>query len=803
MTGRNLSFDSSPRRFTRRAAPHTALQVALSVWLSASLGLHTTAPVGPLVLLLLLGIARGGRGVAVIGFALGTLAAVTTLPGGPERAPTLHVDSSHSDGIRGAFRVEVESPWERSDFGWRSEVRVVAARYRNHVSVAQLRATLSLPGEGEPPASSCLRLKGRLRPVGTYYNGGRDRAVQLALTTPSRRLLEACAGAAEGSSPRLLRASRNRFIERLAGDSCGLGCALVFATLLGEKGYLPEESTRTFRRFGFAHLVAVSGLHVGLVALMASGVLRLLRLPLPVRNVFLVAVLFAFCTIAGWGAPVVRAGLTATIGLLLLGSGRAFRPLDVLSVAVSALVLADPRRVASLSFQLTVAATFGILVLLPLFSRSPRARSREGQLWGRDTTPSRWWQRPGTWPFQVPWAAQISTAPLTVPVFGVMTPLTFVLEPLASLWLVFALILGSAMVSLSVLSGSALDTFSLVGDMIAWPVETLESLRPSVWWTLVISPVRALMAVVVVLLLIVLRRRSWLLLLVALLSLSGSDPAGVIESNGQSEPSTTLVMLDVGQGDSILLRRGNTSLLVDGGGFRRGDFAASVLVPALSRLNVARLDAVLVSHGDSDHCEGVRDLIDWVPVGELWVAQKAVRAAEDQAAGGCVAKLAAEFGATATRQLAAGDRFRFGEWRFDVLSPRRDEGRRSRNRDSLVVRAEVEGHCVLFTGDIDRQGEEALLSRRDAIACDVLKVAHHGSKTSTGVPWLAAVRPKVALVSVGRRNRYRHPAEEVLERLSELPVQVFRTDLNGQVRVNLRRGHPLQVEVTCDLPPSR
>jgi competence protein ComEC len=248
-----------------------------------------------------------------------------------------------------------------------------------------------------------------------------------------------------------------------------------------------------------------------------------------------------------------------------------------------------------------------------------------------------------------------------------------------------------------------------------------------------------------------------------------------------------LAMLDVGQGDAVLLRDGGAALLVDGGGWPAGDFGGRVLLPALARLGVRALDAVVVSHPDSDHCAGLADLASYLPIGEVWIAP----GWGDQP---CVRRL---LGSTRRRLRVVwrGDRLSFGRFELAVLHPPPGETGAGNDR-SLVIEATGGGRRLLLTGDVSERVETLLVRRRVLRPVDVLKVAHHGSASSTSLPFLASIAPRWGLVSAGRRNAYGHPADVVLARLARRRAAVLRTDLHGWIRLRWTGGGPLRLETS-------
>jgi competence protein ComEC len=247
-----------------------------------------------------------------------------------------------------------------------------------------------------------------------------------------------------------------------------------------------------------------------------------------------------------------------------------------------------------------------------------------------------------------------------------------------------------------------------------------------------------------------------------------------------------LAVLDVGQGDAILVRSRRHAVLIDGGGAVGRDLAVAALLPALAAHGVARLDAVALSHFDMDHCAGLLDLAGSVPVRSLWLPATA-------AGTPCSREVVGAFGAR-PRELAAGDGITLGELRFTVLHPDRSVPLRAGNAPSLVLRLDALGRRALLTGDLDGAAERELASRYgESLACDLLKVAHHGSSRSSGPELLAAVRPRLAIVSAGVRNAYGHPSDGALDRLRRCGARILRTDRDGGVEVWWRAGEPWRI----------
>lgn len=729
--------------------------------------------------------------------------------------------------------LSTSGPWRRTEHGgWTGRVEIERLRQRSvdglRVEPTRLAAVLSLPGsrDGEPPPipGSRLRVRGYLRRSSGVLNGGPQVPGPWRLSTPSRRFVEVEDEA--GAVARLSQALRARLERALAATDTSPGAALARALVLGDPSRLAPEVARGLRRSGLGHLLALSGLHLGLMAGLAWTAGAILRLRARGRLAGVLVVVGLYLLIAGPRPSLLRAAALVVVGVAALALERPPSPTNAFALALLLLVTHRPALVGDLGFQLTMAATGGILILAPWWAgdrvatEPPVRREREGPGRRAVATLARSLKRS----LRVTLAAQVATLPWAGPAFHGISPLAPWLNLVAVPWtgLVLAasclwLGLGCALPALAERLRPALD---LLATPLSWPARA----PASPWWFLPLelsAPEAGALAVGLVALLGLparwRRRRSRrLLLTVAAVTLGAAAWCAGWSAGGRAVPAGAdptvgpprLVMLDVGQGDAVLVQDGRRAVLVDGGGFpggpdHGGGIGSRVLLPALLRLGVRRLDAVVLTHPDRDHCGGLVELASWLPVEEVW-------AAPGWEGVPCADALFATPGAV-RREVSAGGRGRVGRWRWWVLHPELGS-RRAGNASSLVLALEVTGGSgagtqtparVLLTGDLDATGEAALLRRfrgpsRRRLRARVLKVAHHGSRSSSTLPFLAAVLGRrvsgadpagspgaapLALVSAGRRNPYGHPASEVLKRLGKWRARVLRTDLHGRVEL--------------------
>ncbi len=528
------------------------------------------------------------------------------------------------------------------------------------------------------------------------------------------------------------------------------------ALLLGRTAELDRGMVARYRRGGLYHLLVVSGLHVVLAAGLVALALGLAGIRGKWRDAALIGSVFLFVLVGGANPPAVRAGLVLGV---LLSTRLLERPISnaqAIGLSGLALFLAWPDQIFSVGAVLTFAAVCGIA----LFSRPIRERlpARPEWLFGGlavalaaecATAPVLFWR------FNIVAAGAWITAPATVPLAGALIGCGAVLLALYALGLP-----AGPVAALFALGSRALE-------LLAERAAGAAFLRP--------TPPLAGVLVVGALLVVAALGPRWLrlpagagagALFLALALRSG--PAG-------PRKGFSIEALDVGQGDAILLRWNRRAILVDGGGpfdLLATDFGRTRLVPKLLDRGVTRLDAVLLTHPHPDHGLGLFAVLDELPVGELWRST-----GEDDGAIYTRLDGAARARGVPVRPLEA-----LTVWELEGarLSALRSGGRRRKldgvNNQSVVALFERDGRSALLTGDAGAPSEAELLEAGALLPVDVLKVAHHGSRTATTPAMLFATRPRLALLSCGRHNRFGHPAPETLAALSRFCVPLLRTD---------------------------
>lgn len=537
---------------------------------------------------------------------------------------------------------------------------------------------------------------------------------------------------------------------------------VVAALVTGDQRAIERADWDLFRATGVAHLMSISGLHITLFAWLASAAIgrawrrssRLcLALPAPTAalagGVLLAA---AYALFSGWGVPAQRTVIMlATVALLRL-SGRRWPWPQVWLLACAVVLATDPWALLQPGFWLSFVAV-GVLFASDSGAAGARRTGAAGHFLAL---------------LREQWVVTLALTPLTLLLFGQVSLVGLLANLLAIPWVTLVV---TPLALLGVLWGPLWQAAAWCVQALALPLQWLAA-WPWAQLSLALAPLWAGAAAVVGGLLLVLRLPwGWRALgLPFLLPALWWQPPRPVP--GQFD----LLAADVGQGQAVLVRTAQHALLYDAGPryHQDSDAGQQVLVPLMRALG-ERLDLLVLSHRDSDHTGGAAAVLGAQPQARL------------------LGSIEAEHALQALRPVercAAGQAWQWDGVRFEVLHPpppMPDAVPAARapksNALSCVLRITAAGGAsALLVGDIERAQEQALVAEGAPLAADLLLVPHHGSKTSSSEAFVDAVRPRVALVQAGYRNRFGHPAPEVAARYAERAVALVQTPHCGAVR---------------------
>ncbi len=653
-----------------------------------------------------------------------------------------------------------------------------------------------------------LRLTGRLErpePIDDFDYAAylESQGISAVMWVRHAQLVDTGGGSRVAASLHRTRGALARSIQRaLPAPQSGLAQAL----LLGIRAELPQSLKADFRDAGMSHLLAISGLHVGVVMALSLAVVHALIGRRSWPGVLGVAtIVWVYAALSGLDPPVVRAAVMGTMALGQTLLGRGVRGTTALLLAGAAMLAVEPSLMGSLSFLLSFTAMAGVIVSLPItatLSALVAAPLASSEAW-----PARWVQYGITLlvgSIAVSVMTTVATMPLVAMHFGVI-PLMSVAATILAMPALPAALVGAALTASVGLIAPPLAALpaALAWAPLSWLMAVAEwtplALLPAGWFT---TPVAAGWYLGLGLLIWVLSSRLLRRAVSALrrqprwrpngaaATLAGVLPVAIIVTVllvGQVAATSAdgwlhVYALDIGQGDAILVvTPDGRQLLIDGG--PDGETTLSALGPLIPPTD-RNLDVVAATHLDSDHVGGLLPVLQRYRTGVVLqgaasadsALQPQWRSALDQRHHQAVA-------------LTAGHRVALGRHVIlEVLSPPAgalpSSVRKTANNGSLVLRLTYGDVAFLFTGDVEADMERRLVgSHGERLRADVLKVAHHGSRTSTTPAFLRAVNPRSAVISAGRDNRFGHPHADVVTRLETAvgASNLFSTDMHGTV----------------------
>lgn len=578
---------------------------------------------------------------------------------------------------------------------------------------------------------------------------------------------------------------KTRFRKYLDDSETGL----LLGLLAGDRSGIPDALRSDFQRSGLVHVLAISGFHVVLLAGMLMIFLKATRLPHRMVRILAVILLLVYIPVTGGSPAVRRAVIMFAVPQIGAIFQRTSNTLNSLGVALILLILPEPNVIWNPGFQLSVAATAGILISGPMNPlKNLPSRFKRNKLWQK-------FQEFVVEPTYVTLCATLSTAPFLIHHFKTLSPFAW---------------LGNIVVVPSISMGMQAGLFGLL-----CPIDEIRQyfcyaarffLRLASLLTKFLSDSSQAATTVgpfgpsilllcgFLILLIPAYRNNPLARKLALGSLLFFSAHFLwVGYQRAIVPTWSLTTVDVGQGDSHLITTPSQKhILVDSGDApdpldkhskSTPDAGKNILVPYLHHIGVSTLDALIITHADKDHFGGSLSLIRTFPVKEIWMSRcsreetkplwkQVIREANRRH--------------IPIRDIHRGTLWKENLFQLWVLHPD-TSGCTDENTQSITLRAKGLGHSAILTGDLTVAGEKQILRSGIYLKSDVLKLGHHGSKTSSSRPFLEQVQPQVAIISSGRRNRFRHPHKQVIQRLDSLSIPYLNTAEKGTIKMTFSK----------------
>lgn len=575
--------------------------------------------------------------------------------------------------------------------------------------------------------------------------------------------------------------------------------AILKAMVLGDRSKLTPEIKSLYKNAGIIHLISISGLHISIIGMGLYRLLRRLKCTFGEAGIIAGLVMVGFVLMTG-GNVSSRRALVAFV--LMIGSevfGRTSDPVNTLSLAAAVLLISGPYLLYNTGFLLSFASVLGI----GLFVERTTARTTREKILSALKVSA------GLWLFTLP---VIVSVYFEYPLYSIFVNLIVVtLSPV--------LLTGGILGALSgLISPFAGMPFFIPAGLVIKVNNALTDLVSALPGAVVISGspgwIKIVLYYVGIGVLLYIRKKEKLnkkltkdsgnlratglktLIIGAMISLIMFNP----------RLGTKITFLDVGQGDSILIRCGNGSnIMIDSGSGNVNNVGEKRVIPCLKAYGVSRIDRFIITHPDADHINALDEILaSNIEVGEILVALVQSKDETNKKLFDKVEKLNENsFNKTKIRFVQRGDSFEEGETSFKVIFPGSggiesvdsvsnfdidNAVENQRNALSVVVEMCQGNTKVLFTGDLEKEGEEELINSGLLEDIDILKVAHHGSKYSTSEEFLRQTKPEIAVISCGRKNSYGHPHKETIRRLSDAGCRILTTPECGAVELVVKKA---------------
>lgn len=544
-----------------------------------------------------------------------------------------------------------------------------------------------------------------------------------------------------------------------------LGYAIIRALTIGDKSGFNSSQRKVFQDTGISHLMAISGLHVGLVFMFV--VVLVGRLLWPVAGLFEIAprqtivlfpallAAFYYSGLAGFSVPTLRAFVMLSVYVLARLLAHSPSLLRVLLIAATLIILLDPFSVLDMGFWLSCMAVF----IIGLSQKTVTQHEQDSTDAQASSQLSLIRLQPIIW---------LGMLPLTAVLFGQVS----LVSPFVNLFMVplFCLVLIPAtlfvlsllMLGLTELSSALFSCLAFVFNYVYSALESVSQLSIVMQSIPSLSAYELLGCAVVVILFFMASRWRYIALILLALSITLVVPV-------RAKNEMRIALIDVGQGLAMVIESGEYVLVYDTGPkYRTGFTAASAtLMPYLNSRGIKHIDTLIISHADNDHIGGYQALTKQFSVGELLSS----RPDKLPNAKPCI----------------AGQSWQIGGGQFTIISPETNTPKGSNNH-SCVLMVEYKGVRTLITGDIEKQVERYLIARQQALSADIMLVPHQGSKTSSTSEFIDAVSPKLALFAAGYRNHYGHPHKTVVQRYQTRNIKTLSTIESGSILLKINEN---------------
>lgn len=567
-------------------------------------------------------------------------------------------------------------------------------------------------------------------------------------------------------------------------DEAELGIGLV----IGDRTGISKEVENDFKDSNLTHMLAVSGSHFTYIILAVGYVNKMIK-----RNrlgkIIVIIVIILFMNLTGNTASVARSGIMA---IMMVIASLFYRRADIwtsMAVALLIQIIDNPYVIFDIGLQLSYGGVIGIVLLnekitntLTRYLNKKESKIKQYVITAISVTLS----------------ANIIIIPMMLLNFNTLSFSFIISNLLAGPLLGVIVILAFILLFASLLLGSLLKPLFSVLNLLINMLIKIAHICANLPFSKVYMPTPNILLVIIFYLCLAVKiygykKEKYInIILVIIIVFNFFFP--ILNSKVQD---LEINFIDVGQGDSTLIRVNDKSILIDGGGSAfesKSDVGEMTLLPYLLDRGLISIDYVIVSHFDADHYKGLIYVVENLKIKNIVISTLGQESNDFNEFIALVRKKNINI-----LEVNMGDILKIGKAKMEVLYPNKEPiNDNVKNNNALVFKFIWNDFSILFTGDIEEVAEEKILSiyknNLEKLQSTVLKVAHHGSKTSSTNSFLEAVNPQIALIGVGKNNKFGHPNQGVIDRLNNLNCKIYRTDEMGEISISVNKKHKIRVE---------
>lgn len=590
---------------------------------------------------------------------------------------------------------------------------------------------------------------------------------------------------------------KENFIKILDKEEAGLAIGI----LLGDSSDIDDDIKESFKNCSLSHMLAVSGAHLSYLVLGLNFILN--EKLIGKRRCYIINIIsiIIFMIMTGMSLSVVRAGISSILSIIAILIYRKADSFETLAFALLCTLIDNSFTIFNLGLQLSYLGTIGIVILnkeLNKFEQNHKYNSKIKTYILENT--------------YVTLSATLLIFPITLYYFNMISLNFLIANLLLGPLLGFAIVLGLITLMLSVIMLPIAKFVGIFLNIILKliikatyiiakiPISNITVGTPSVITMIAIY-------IVITCLIIFIKKRNKIILkkivpTVIIISLVMNI---IINTNWKGD--LKIYFVDVGQGDSTYICTPNgTKVLIDGGGSRepeKYDVGKQILLPYLLDRKVKKIDYLMVSHFDSDHCQGLEQVLQNIKVKNIIIGKQASICKEFER----IMEICRKKKVNVINVKRGGKISIDKSLYFEILHPSDkmlDDGKGGLNANAIVAKMYYKTKnkkvfTMLFTGDIEKDAENELVKEYgEDLRVNILKVAHHGSKTSSTSEFLQLAMPETAIIGVGKRNTFGHPNEGVMQRLQDIKAKIYRTDLNGEITIIVDKKGQYKIQVMKD-----